>query len=107
MCGLELEVREGAVTGVRGDSADAFSRGFLCPKGASIGRLYDDPDRLRRPMVKRGTEWHEVGWTEAFGEIRHRLLPIIEQHGRESVAVYMGNPLIHDYAAALYTPVLL
>lgn len=107
MCGLELELSPDRVTGIRGDAADPFSRGYLCPKGASLGRFHDDPDRIRTPRVRRGETWNDVGWDEALDEVRNRLLPIIEQHGREAVAVYMGNPLIHDYAAALYVPVFL
>ena len=44
-CGLELTVSDGAISGVRGDHDDVFSKGFICPKGAAIDRLDNDPDR--------------------------------------------------------------
>src|SRR4051794_41839164 len=53
-CGLSVTLEDGRVTGVRGDDADVFSRGYICPKGASLGALHHDPDRLRRPLVRRG-----------------------------------------------------
>ncbi|MBF6235407.1 molybdopterin oxidoreductase family protein, partial [Nocardia farcinica] len=57
VCGLELTLdRDDRVLSVRGDRQDPFSQGFLCPKGASLGTLDGDPDRLTEPMVRdRGT----------------------------------------------------
>ena len=46
-------MRDGAVARIRGDRADVFSHGFLCPKGPALKQLHEDPDRLRRPLVKR------------------------------------------------------
>ncbi|HEU5473009.1 MAG TPA: molybdopterin-dependent oxidoreductase [Actinophytocola sp.] len=104
-CGLSVTIDGGQVTAVRGDAEDTFSHGFICPKGASLGALHHDPDRLRAPMVKRDGEWVEVGWDEAFAEIDARLMPIIERHGRDAVAVYAGNPSVHNLSTALYGPV--
>ena len=36
-CGLELTMAGDRISAVRGDRADVLSRGFLCPKGASLG----------------------------------------------------------------------
>ena len=47
--GCELEVEDGHVTRIRGDAEDPFSKGFICPKGSTLGALHEDPDRLRRP----------------------------------------------------------
>jgi anaerobic selenocysteine-containing dehydrogenase len=104
-CGLAVTVDGSRVTGVRGDDADPFSRGFLCPKGASLGALHHDPDRLRRPLVRRDGELVEVGWDEAFAEIERRLPAVIAEHGRDAVAVYGGNPSVHNISTALYGPV--
>ena len=46
-CGLTLTIENGRVTGARGDREDVFSKGFICPKGASFAELDNDPDRLR------------------------------------------------------------
>jgi anaerobic selenocysteine-containing dehydrogenase len=103
-CGLEVTFDGDSVTGVRGDGADVFSRGFICPKGASLGALHHDPDRLRKPMVRRDGELVEVSWDEAFAEIDRRLPAIIAEHGREAVAVYAGNPAVHNTPTSLYGP---
>jgi anaerobic selenocysteine-containing dehydrogenase len=101
-CGLTVTLDGPRVTGVRGDADDVFSHGFVCPKGASLGALHHDPDRLRAPMVKRDGEWVTVTWDEAFAEIDARLTAIMDSHGRDAVAVYAGNPSVHNTSTALY-----
>ncbi len=53
-------------------------------------------------MVKRDGEFVAVSWDEAFSEIEARLLPIIAEHGRDAVALYLGNPNTHNLSAGLY-----
>ena len=101
-CGLEVTVDDGRVTRIRGDRADVFSKGFICPKGSTLGELHEDPDRLRRPQIRRGDTWTEVSWDEAFAEIEARLQPIRERHGNDAVAIYLGNPNVHGLAGTLY-----
>jgi anaerobic selenocysteine-containing dehydrogenase len=101
-CALELTVEDGRVTRVRGDEKNVFSRGYLCPKGASIGDLHEDPDRLRKPLIRDGQSWREVEFDEAFAEIERRLTPLLEAHGPGGVGVYLGNPNVHNLGGALY-----
>ena len=54
ICGIELTIEDGAVTGIRGNEADPLSRGYICPKGVSMADVHDDPDRLRRPIRRVG-----------------------------------------------------
>ena len=95
-------MRDGAVARIRGDRADVFSHGFLCPKGPALKQLHEDPDRLRRPLVKRDGHHVEVDWPEAWREVARLLTPVVEEHGRNSVALYLGNPSAHSLSAALY-----
>ena len=105
-CGLELTVDGGVVTGVRGDAADVFSRGFICPKGASLGDLDADPDRLRTPRVRRDGKLLPATWPEAFAAVHAGLTRVIEKHGRDAVALYLGNPNVHTLAGGLYAGAL-
>ena len=105
-CGLEIGLAGSngseRVTRIRGDRDDVFSHGFICPKGSTLRQLHEDPDWLRRPLVKRDGTFVEVGWDEAFAEVERRLLPLVEAHGRDAVAVYLGNPNAHSLAGLLY-----
>src|SRR5581483_3784429 len=94
-CGLEVTLERDRVVAVRGDEKDVFSAGYICPKGASLGALQDDPDRLRTPMMKREGGWHESSGDEAFAGIARRLPAVVAEHGRDSVGVYIGNPAAH------------
>ncbi|NOX28537.1 MAG: molybdopterin-dependent oxidoreductase, partial [Actinobacteria bacterium] len=101
-CGLEITVKGDAVTRIRGDMNDVFSKGFICPKGSTLKQLHEDPDRLRMPVVKRDGEFVEVGWDEAFAEIEEQMMPILAEHGRDASAIYMGNPCAHSLGPMLY-----
>ncbi len=106
-CGLELTVTDGAVTRIRGDRDDVFSRGFICPKGSTLRQLHDDPDRLRQPLVRRDGELVPATWDEAFAEVERLLTPVLAEHGRDAVAAYAGNPNAHNLAGLLYLKPLL
>ncbi|WP_371672529.1 molybdopterin oxidoreductase family protein [Streptomyces sp. NBC_00289] len=106
-CGLTLTIEGTRVTGARGDRDDVFSRGFICPKGASFGAVDADPDRLRAPLVRKDGELREATWEEAFDAVAAGLRPVVERYGPNSVGVVLGNPNVHTMAGALYPPVLL
>ncbi len=101
-CGLELTVDGERVTHVRGDADDVFSGGYLCPKGALYGELEADPDRLTTPRVRRDGELVAASWDEAFADIADRLPAIQAEHGPDAVAIYLGNPNVHNLDGQLY-----
>ncbi|MFF1545736.1 molybdopterin oxidoreductase family protein [Streptomyces sp. NPDC058291] len=106
-CGLTLTIEGTKVTGARGDREDVFSKGFICPKGASFGAVDGDPDRLRTPLVRRDGELREATWEEAFDAVAVGIRPVVERYGANSVGVVLGNPNVHTMAGALYPPVLI
>ncbi|MFD7426646.1 molybdopterin oxidoreductase family protein [Streptomyces sp. NPDC059818] len=106
-CGLTLTIEGSRVTGARGDRDDVFSHGFICPKGASIGGLDEDPDRLRTPLVRKDGVLTEASWGEAFDAIARALPAVTEEHGPQAVGVVLGNPNVHTMAGALYPSALL
>ncbi|MFG2625826.1 molybdopterin-dependent oxidoreductase [Streptomyces sp. NPDC048473] len=106
-CGLTLTIEGTSITGARGDRDDVFSRGFICPKGASIGGLDADPDRLRTPLVRRDGVLTEASWSEAFDAIARALPALADEHGQQAVGVVLGNPNVHTMAGALYPSALL
>ncbi|MCB9780707.1 MAG: molybdopterin-dependent oxidoreductase [Alphaproteobacteria bacterium] len=101
-CGLRVTVDGDRVTEVRGDPDDPFSQGHICPKGVAIGELHHDPDRLRRPVEKQGGTWVELSWEQALDRAADGIRALQSAHGPDSVAVYQGNPTVHNLGAMLY-----
>ena len=97
-CGLEIRLVDESVKVIRGDRDNPFSQGFICPKGSVLGRLHEDPDRVRTPLIKRDGVFAPVSWDEAFSEIDQRMGAIRESHGSDAVALYIGNPNAHNFA---------
>ena len=95
-CGLEIEIVDDQVRRIRGDVANPFSAGFICPKGSTLKQLHEDPDRLRTPLIKENGIHRSATWDEAFTLIADRFGEIVEGHGRSALAIYLGNPNVHQ-----------
>jgi anaerobic selenocysteine-containing dehydrogenase len=104
-CGVQVEVDGSSIVNVRGDKQDPFSRGYICPKAYGLKELYEDPDRLRKPLRRTSSGWEEITWDEAYHEVTTRLLHVRKQYGNRAVGIYTGNPMAHDFAL-LYADVL-
>ncbi|MPZ72246.1 MAG: molybdopterin-dependent oxidoreductase [Nitriliruptorales bacterium] len=106
-CGLAITMDDGQIAHIRGDDADVFSRGFICPKGTAVKHLQEDPDILHAPLVRGADgELHQATWHDAFRAVEHGLAPIIEQYGRNATALYVGNPSVHSLSATVMLPAL-
>jgi anaerobic selenocysteine-containing dehydrogenase len=103
-CGLVVETDGNRVISVRGDKDDPLSRGHICPKATAIADITGDPDRVRAPQRREGDRWETVSWESALAEAGERIAAIQKRHGRNAVAVYLGNPIAHSYSALLTVP---
>ncbi|MGR8918233.1 MAG: molybdopterin-dependent oxidoreductase [Gammaproteobacteria bacterium] len=101
-CGLAMTLSGDRVVRVRGDADDVFSRGYICPKGAALGELHEDPDRLRAPLVRDGDGFREVSWDEAFERVAVGLAPFVGAGERHAIAAYVGNPSVHNLGTNLF-----
>ena len=102
MCGLELEIEGDRVVRLRPDDADVWSKGYVCPKGATIPQLHADPDRLRVPLIREGATWREATWDEAFRRCEELLGGVLARHGKGAISAYIGNPTAHNFSLARY-----
>ncbi|HEY6463615.1 MAG TPA: molybdopterin-dependent oxidoreductase, partial [Polyangiaceae bacterium] len=107
MCGLTLTVEDGRATRVEGDRDDPLSRGHICPKALALEDVRLDPDRVREPAVRDREGWKAVSWERAIGEGADRLAGVVKAHGRDAVAVYLGNPMAHNGHALVGAGMLL
>jgi anaerobic selenocysteine-containing dehydrogenase len=127
MCGLEVHVEETSDRGagtptrsestigggrqrvkvIRGDRDDVWSKGYLCPKGTTLGHLHEDPDRIREPMVRDGDRWTTVSWDEAFTRCEELIHGVRDRHGAEALTAYIGNPTAHNFSLGRYMGVFM
>ena len=104
ICGIEITDAGDQRLNIRGDKDDPFSRGYICPKAVALQDFHYDKDRLRHPVRRTATGWKRISWNQAFAEVAQNLKRIRAQHGRNSIATYLGNPTVHNYGALLFAP---
>jgi anaerobic selenocysteine-containing dehydrogenase len=104
-CGLRVEIdtQAGRVLRIEGDPEDVRSQGYLCPKAYAMKEIYEDPERLKKPIRKRDDGgWEEIGWEEALDFAASKLRAIKEKHGPNGNGFYIGNPTGHNVGGQLY-----
>ena len=104
ICGLEIQLENGRIESIRGDKHDPVSKGHICPKAVALQDVYNDPDRLRAPLKRTAEGWREIPWKQAFDEAAAGLKRVQHQYGQDAVAVYLGNPTVHNLEALLFGP---
>ena len=107
ICGLSIEVDDDEIRAIRGDIDDPFSRGHICPKAVALQDVHADPDRLRHPIRRTGSgSWERLSWDEALDEVADRLRELQKTSGNDAVALYVGNPSVHNWGTLLFGPPL-
>jgi anaerobic selenocysteine-containing dehydrogenase len=104
MCGIEVRHQDKQVLSIRPDKQDPFSLGHICPKAVAMQDYYKDTDRLKTPIKKTESGWQQISWEQAFEEIGSKIREIQTQHGKNSVATYLGNPNAHNFGNAIFLP---
>ncbi|NNC99694.1 MAG: molybdopterin-dependent oxidoreductase [Gammaproteobacteria bacterium] len=106
ICGLEIKTRGDEILSIKGDKQDPVSHGFICPKATAIADIHNDPDRLRKPVKRVGTEWQEIAWDEAIDLTARSLVAAQKKHGANAVGFFAGNPGVHNYGNMTHGPLL-
>lgn len=91
-CGGIAHVRDGKLWKFEGNPIDPQSRGRLCPRGTGAIGAHYDPDRLQKPLLRKGErgkeQWAAVSWDEALDFIADKMKKIKAEHGAESIAMF-------------------
>ena len=103
ICGLTIEHDDVQVFSIKGDPDDPLSRGHLCPKAMALQDIHSDPDRLKQPMRRKPDgSFEPISWESAFDLVEEKLGGVREKFGDDAIAIYMGNPTVHNYGALLF-----
>ncbi|WP_027857604.1 nitrate reductase [Marinobacterium jannaschii] len=96
-CGVEADVRQGALQAVSGDKEHPANQGRLCVKGTALAQTLSAENRLLTPQV----HGRPASWDDALNQVAAGFARTIEEHGPDSVAFYLsGQILTEDYYVA-------
>ena len=107
-CGLVAEVDGGRLVKLRPDREHPVTEGFACHKGLAALDVHHDPDRLDHPMVRAADgSWARVSWDDALRQVATGLRAVVDRHGPNAVASYVGNPMAFNALGRVHTDELL
>ena len=92
-CGLVVQTEHDRVLDIQPNIEHVSSEGYACIKGLKMGDFVHSPDRLTQPLKKVDGKFEPITWSQALAEIGQRLKLIHAEHGGQSIAAYMGNPI--------------
>lgn len=94
-CTLKFHHRDGAIVNILGNTDDPVFQGRICPKSQMTLQLYNNPERLTRPLKRIGergsNRFEAISWDQALDEIADKLRAVRQQHGSEALAIHMGT----------------
>jgi len=91
LCGLEVTVEGDAVVDIKPDNDHVATRGYACLKGLKQHKMYGTPDRLLYPTERIDGELRRVSWDDALSSIGGKVRDLIDNHGPDSIAMYVGT----------------
>ena len=92
-CALEVEVLDERTIGrVRGAEDNDYTAGVICAKVARYAERVHHPDRLTRPLVRKGAkgsgEFTPVSWDQALDLVAEKFLQVEQRSGAQAIWPY-------------------
>ncbi len=80
----------------RGRTAGGINHDFLCALGRYTVDLVHSPERIERPLVRRGDVLVPTTWDDALSYAAKRLSSLKESHGGESLGIISAGRLLNE-----------
>src|SRR5579871_1658888 len=91
-CPIVVTIEGSQVLKVEGDNDAPLYRGYTCPKGRAIPTEHHNPARLLHSLKKLPDGRRvPIGREELVEEIADRLKGILDRHGPNAIAAYLGD----------------
>lgn len=109
MCPIVVTIESGRAVEVHGDREAPLFEGYTCPKGRALPEMHANPKRLLHSLRRRPDGSHErISSEDVVTEIADRLRDVVDRHGPNAVAIYIGTssaayPAMGSIASALVT----
>ncbi|GMN02363.1 molybdopterin-dependent oxidoreductase [Erythrobacter sp. MTPC3] len=99
-CAMLVDVEDGKVIEVRGDPDDPAYGGYTCMKGRELPDSHNAAHRLHHSLVRdQNGAFHETPMADALSHVSDEIKRVIDEHGPNSVAVFMGSGGYQNSAA--------
>jgi len=72
-CSVNLIVQDDKVVGTTPNIRSPVNEGKLCPKGTYCHQFIHSPDRLKKPLIRKGDVFVETDWEHAYHLISEKL----------------------------------
>jgi formate dehydrogenase alpha subunit len=86
-CNFYLKVLGGEITDVVPCKTHPVSQGELCVLGRNAYQFIQNKNRLTKPLIRKGDDFIEVSWSEAYKRVADGLLGIKKNYGPDALAV--------------------
>jgi anaerobic selenocysteine-containing dehydrogenase len=90
---LDIAVKDGRMVGVRGRAGSRVNHGRLGPRDLFGWQANGSPDRLTRPLVRRGGELVDADWDTAMEAFAERSRALLREQGPSAFAIYTSGEL--------------
>ncbi len=101
LCGMKVNVAQGQLVSIEGDTENPDSLGFLCMRGKAAHEIVGNERRLLSPLIRTDPgkgDWRAVGWTETLDLIAGQM----QRVGRDAVGIWQGHGnAVNDYGFGL------
>ena len=99
-CGIYAFTKDGVFTHAAGMAESPINKGGLCVKGQAAPQWLYSPDRLKKPLLRKGAKgegiFEEITWDEAIRIIADKLKQQKAEFGPESLAIL--SPARRNYS---------
>ena len=99
-CRVAIQSSGDRVTRYLGIDSDPVNQSWLCDKGRFNWEALSSAERITAPLVRKGDQLVEVGWSEALEAVAKGLEKAREVHGGGAIGVIGGARLANEDAYA-------
>lgn len=95
-CQIDLNVIDNRIVEVTSPPMEGPNQGNLCMKGRFGYEFVNHPDRLTKPLIRKGGELVEVEWEEAVDLIAAKFSEIKSKNGSDAIGVMTSARITNE-----------
>lgn len=92
-CPVNVTVEDNRVVKVEGNRDAPLYEGYICPKGVGLTAAHNIPNRLKHHLKRLPDgSYQEISSEQLVEEVSKKMAQIIDQHGADAIAAFLGGP---------------